>query len=191
MDPLAWAMILFVIGLTLAVLELFIPSGGILGVTALLALVAAVWMAFHRGPWTGLGFLAGVVVLVPGAVALALRWWPDTPLGRRILLRAPKSDEVLPDTDQRRELKSLIGKVGEARTLMTPAGAVHVAGRTIDAISVGVAIEPGQRVRVVEVRGTRVVVQPTTDELSGADAADPLNQPIDALGLDPFEDPLA
>ena len=191
MDPLIWATVLFVIGLTLAVLELFVPSGGIIGVTALLALLASVWMAFQHGPWVGLTFLAGAVLLVPACMALVFRWWPETPVGRRLLLRVPKGDEVLPDSDERRELKALVGKVGEAKSLMMPSGAIQIAGRTIDAVSVGVAIEPGQRVRVIEVRGTRVVVQPTTDEPSAADPNDPLSQPIEALGFDPFDEPLA
>ncbi len=38
-----------------------------------------------------------------------------------------------------------------------------IEGRTIDAVSEGMAIEAGQLVRVVQVRGMEVIVQPAGD----------------------------
>ena len=58
MDPLIWAAILLALGIALAVIELFVPSGGLLGLLALVALAGGIGLAFHRGPWTGLTFLA-------------------------------------------------------------------------------------------------------------------------------------
>jgi membrane-bound serine protease (ClpP class) len=193
MDPLVWAAILMLVGVGLAVLELFVPSGGIIGVTSFISLMASIWMAFRHGPMSGLGFLAATVVLVPVAISLGFRLWPRTPIGRRVLLGVPKADEVLPNNEIRRQLKSLIGKVGAAKTLMMPSGAVVIDGQTIDALSEGLPIDAGQAVKVVEVRGTRVVVRATsqTPTEKAADPSDPLSQPIDSLGLDPFEDPLA
>jgi membrane-bound ClpP family serine protease len=190
MDPLIWAGILLAFGLSATALELFIPSGGVLGLLSLVCLLSAVGLAFHQNTWAGMGFLAAVVVGVPCVLGLAVRWWPSTRMGRRLLLEVPTEDEVLPDSELRRGLKSLLGKVGEARTLMTPSGAVLIEGRTINALSEGLTIEPGQRVRVVEVRGNRVVVQPTSQAPTVVDPGDPLSQPIESLGLDPFEDPL-
>ena len=192
MDPLAWALILLAAGLVLAVLELFLPSGGMLGVAAFLLLGAAIWLAFRHGSWTGLGVLSVVVLGVPGMVSVAVRVWPETPLGRRLLLEAPTHEEVRPDSGLRRSLKDLVGKTGVARTLMTPNGAVEVAGQVIDAVSESAAIEPGQAIRVVEVQGTRVVVRPSEAPINpNHPQADPLAQSIESLGLDPFADPLA
>jgi len=94
------------------------------------------------------------------------------------------------NSEIRRELKRLIGKVGQAKTLMMPSGAVVIDGRTIDALSEGLPIEAGQSVRVVEVRGTRVVVRSTSQAPTPADPGDPLSQPIDSLGLDRSTTPL-
>ena len=129
--------------------------------------------------------------LATSAFALAIKVWPDTPIGRRILPPLPSSEEVLPDSDHRRELQELVGQVGRAKSLMLPSGAAEIAGRTVDALSEGVAIEPGQLVRVVEVRGNRVLVRPATDETPVRSADDPLSQSIETLGLDPFEDPIS
>ncbi|MES1213663.1 MAG: NfeD family protein, partial [Singulisphaera sp.] len=103
----------------------------------------------------------------------------------------PQGDDVLPDSDKRRNLKLLVGKLGKARTLMLPSGAVDVDGAIVDALSEGVAIEAGSWVKVVEVRGTRVVVRPTEERPQAVEHPSELDQSIESIGLDPFEDPLA
>ncbi|MBS0211441.1 MAG: NfeD family protein [Planctomycetes bacterium] len=188
MDPLIWAILLLVVGLLLAVLELFIPSGGIIGALAAVSLIGAVWMGFKHGNWTGLGMATVALVALPGILSLAFHVWPHTRMGRRLLLDTPTAERVLPDNDLRRSLRSLVGKVGVTQSLMMPSGAVEIEGRSVDAVTEGLAIEAGQPVRVVEVRGTLVVVRPSTDKPA---AQDPLAQSIESIGLDPFQDPLA
>jgi membrane protein implicated in regulation of membrane protease activity len=115
-------------------------------------------------------------------------------MGRRILLRAPSEEDVLPEDDRRRSLRELIGKVGTAETMMLPSGAVKVEGRTVNAMSQGMAIETGQTVRVIEVQGNTIVVRPLDEGESPREATaeeDMLAQPLDKLGLDPLDDPLA
>jgi membrane-bound ClpP family serine protease len=189
--PLTWAIVLLLLGLGLVLLEVFVPSGGVIGVLAVLAVMGSVVMAFYAGPMTGMTFLLLSLVAMPAAFAFAVKVWPDTPLGRRILIKVPTSEEVLPDDPERRLLQELVGKVGRAKSLMLPSGAAEIAGRTVDAISEGVTIEPGTLIRVVEVRGKRVVVRPAGDDVPDPNAADELSRPIESLGLDPFQDPIA
>jgi membrane-bound ClpP family serine protease len=188
--PWAWAALLLVLGLGLAVLEVFIPSGGILGFLAVSAIIAAVVLGFtDPRPWVGFATLAAAVIGLPGAIVMALRWWPSTPLGRRMLLRVPRGQDVLPDSPRKRGLKDLINRVGHAKSQILPSGAVTIDGRTIDAVSEGMPIEAGQPVRVIEVRGNRVVVRPVDDEIPLETDPDPLARPIDTVGIDPFEEP--
>jgi membrane-bound ClpP family serine protease len=190
MDPLVWAALLLFLGLVLVCVEVFIPSGGILGILSIASLMAGIIVAFyHRGAEIGFLFLAITAVAVPTALVLAFRWWPKTPMGRRLLLDVPTSEEVLPDSPQRRALRQLVGKLGTAKTVMLPSGAVVIDGQTFDALSEGMPIEAGQRVRVIEVHGNRVVVRPA-DELPQT-SDDVLSQPIESLGLESLEDPLA
>ena len=190
MDPLVWSALLLLLGLTLVVLEVFVPSGGMLGFLSIGALTASIILAFyHRGAATGCLFLAITAAAVPTMLAFAFRWWPKTPMGRRLLLEVPTSEQVLPDSPQRRSLRQLQGKVGVAKTVMLPSGAVLIDGHTIDALSQGPPIEAGQRVRVIEVHGNRVVVRAADDAPLSTD--DVLSQPIESLGLDALDDPLA
>src|SRR5262249_43991186 len=89
----------------------------------------------------------------------------------------------------RRSLRQLQGKLGVAKTVMLPSGAVLIDGQTIDALSEGPPIEAGQRVRVIEVHGNRVVVRVADDAPASTD--DVLSQPIESLGLDGRDAPLA
>lgn len=191
MDYLVWAAILLSVGLALAMLEVFIPSGGLLGFLSILSLLSAVFLAFRHGPWSGIGFLGLTVFAVPAGLILALQWWPKTPMGRRILLPLPSSEEVLPDSDRRRNLKSLVGKIGKAKSLMLPSGAVDIEGNIVDALSEGMAIEAGAWVKVIEVRGTRVVVRPSNERPQPPTLDHRLDESVESLGLDPFDDPLA
>jgi membrane-bound ClpP family serine protease len=190
MDPLVWSALLLLLGLILVSVEVFIPSGGVLGVLSIASLMAGIILAFyHRGPEIGFLFLAITAVAVPTALAMAFHWWPKTPMGRRLLLDLPSSEEVLPDSPQRRTLRQLVGKYGVAKSVMLPSGAVEISGQTFDALSEGMPIESGQRVRVIEVRGNRVVVRPAEDQPPSSE--DVLSQSPESLGLDSLEDPLA
>ena len=190
MDPWALALILLTLGLGLAILEVFFPSGGILGFLCVTSIVAAVVVGFQSGVGAGIGILLTALIGLPSVIVLALNWLPDTPVGRQIILKVPTSEEVLPDDEKRRSLKSLIGQVGKAKSKMLPAGAVKIDGRTIDAVSEGMAVEPGELVRVIQVRGNHVVVRPLDEDeiLPKPDEKDPLSRPIESLGLEPFDE---
>ena len=190
MSPLTWAILLMAVGLVLIIVEMFVPSGGVIGFISLASVVTSIVMAFRYSEYTGLGFMTVAVLGTPLFLTLAFKFWPKTPLGRRILLDVPDGDALVPEDDLRKQMKALIGRSGTAKSLMLPGGPVVVAGRTYDAVSEGMAIQAGETVQVVEVRGTRIVVRPGGETLSPSTSDNPLNQTIDKLGLDPFDDPL-
>lgn len=190
LDPIGWAIVLLVVGCGFLVLEVFIPSGGLLSFFAFVALVASMVVAFNRNLTTGLSFMAIAVLAVPAAVGLAFKLWPRTPMGKAILGELPSEEETKPDDPRR----ALVGRVGVAQSLMLPSGAILIDGKLIDAVSQGIAIDPGQPVVVVEVKGNRVMVRPAAAEETQAAAfegEDVLSRPIEDFGFDSLEDPLA
>jgi len=194
MDALFWSFILLLAGIGLIGLEIFIPSGGVLGVLAALAVVGSIVVAFVMGGvQTGLIMLVTTVVVIPLVIAAVIRWWPYTPIGRMVVLHGPESeDEVLPDTAEYRTLKSLIGRRGVAKTKMLLAGAVQIDGETYDAVSEGMAIEPGQPIRVTAIRTNRIVVTLDAEgPLASTESPDVLSQPAESLGIESLEDPPA
>jgi membrane-bound serine protease (ClpP class) len=193
MEPLMWSVLLLVAALGLIALEIFIPSGGVLGVLAALAVIASLAVAFTGGMMTGTIMMVVTIVVVPLVVSGAVRWWPHTPIGRMIVLGIPASeDEVLPDTLEYRTLGELVGKRGVAKTKMLPSGVVLIDGESYDASSDGTAIDPGQPIRVTAVRANRIVVLLDDNGDRYGDAAsgsDVLAQSAESLGILPLDEP--
>lgn len=190
LDPLVWSILLMVVGCVVLALEVFIPSGGVLSILSAAAFIGSIMMAFKSGPRTGFAFIATTVVVVPAVVALAFKYWPKTPMGKAFIGELPTDEDVLPDDPRR----ALLGRVGVVRSKMLPSGAVEIEGQIIDAVSQGQAIEPGQYVTVVEVRANRVVVRPAKEnERPGRKITteDMLSRPIEELGIESLDDPLA
>jgi membrane-bound ClpP family serine protease len=190
LHPLAWSILLMLVGCVVLVLEVFIPSGGVLAIVSTALFVGSILIAFQEGPVSGFAFVATTVVLVPAVLALAFKYWPKTKIGKAFIGELPNEKDITPD-DPRREL---IGRVGVTRSKMLPSGAVEIDGQMIDAMTQGQAIEPGQPVVVIEVRGNRVVVRPAKESernQRGISSGDMLNRSIEELGIESLDDPLA
>lgn len=155
-----WIVVLVVIGFILVVLELLIPSGGLISVLAAGVFLAAVALAFSQSTTTGIVVLALLVVGLPVAVLVGLYLWVRTPLGKGFILEAPKPDEIGDEEDREKRLRELVGRTGVALTPLRPAGIVEIDGKRFDTIADGVMVEPGTRVKVVRVDGVTVVVRP-------------------------------
>ena len=161
MTTLLWVLTLLLLGLGVMVLEVFVPSGGILGFVSIAALVAAVATAFlEQGATAGMAALAVVVLAVPAVLALAFRWFPETPLGRRVLPPAPEAADVLPDLERRRHIRDLVGHSGRTVSELLPWGRVEIEGETVEAMSEGGPIDAGTAIEAVGVQGTALVVRP-------------------------------
>ncbi|MBN2581064.1 MAG: hypothetical protein JXB10_18925 [Pirellulales bacterium] len=188
MDPWLWAVILLTLGILLGVLEVFFPSAGILAFLSAASIVAAIVLGFQQNGYVGLVVLVAAGVGLPAVIILAFKYWPHTAMGRRVLLHGPSSEDVLPDDPAKELLKNLVGKVGKAKSKMLPSGVIVIDGRTISAVSEGAPIEAGQPVRVLQVRGKRVVVQLLDEKEALAAGEDPLSRSFESPFDDPFEE---
>ena len=161
MTGVVWVLLLLIVGLAVMVLEVFLPSGGILGFLSLTAIVAAITTAFlELGATAGFVVLAVATVVVPTVLALAFRWFPETPLGRRVLPPPPDPADVAPAAARRLELEKLLGRSGRALSEMLPWGMVEIDGLRVEAQSDGGPIECGAAVQAVSVQGRHLVVAP-------------------------------
>ena len=188
MDYWIWAVLLLVLGMCLGIMEVFFTSAGLLAFLSTASIIAAVIMGFQQGQTVGFVILMLSVVGMPTVVILAFKYWPRTSIGRRVLLSAPTSEDVLPDDRNKDHLKALVGRVAKAKSKLLPSGVVIVDGRNVEAVSEGMPIEVGQEVRIVQVRGKRLVVRPIELDLPSETAKDPLRRPIDVIIEDPFEE---
>lgn len=168
MSTLAWPLLLLVFGLLLLIAEVFIPSGGVIGLLALSCLCLSLWRAFEQSTALGLNFLLADLLLMPMAMVLAVYLWPRTPLAKRVFLNPPAPEDIEVSHSSQR-LDHLIGQVGRALTPLRPSGLVDFDGRRLDGLSEDGLIPSGALVRAVRVRSGQLVVRmapdPTLDEV--------------------------
>ena len=200
MPNIYWAIFLFLFGLLLVCLEAFIPSMGVLGILAGIVLLVSIYLGFQEGWVEGFCLLLSAVIVIPILFWMFAKWWPLTPLGKRILGSSPDHpDELLPDGESHRLVRSLLGKQGTAVSDLLPNGRIDIDGMEFDAVSEGILVDAGTIIEVTEVEGNRITVRPiassprvVSDPIPGPgeESAD-LSKPTKDLEVDPFDDPLA
>jgi membrane-bound ClpP family serine protease len=168
MSTLAWPLLLLAFGFLLLILEVFIPSGGLIGLLALSCLGLSLWKAFAQSTALGLNFLLADFLLMPVTMMLALYLWPKTPLARRVFLKPPAPEDIeLSHSGMR--LDHLVGQLGRALTPLRPSGLVDFDGRRLDGLSEEGLIPSGALVLAVRVRGGQLIVRtapdPTLDDV--------------------------
>ena len=199
-QDMAWAIGLVLIAAILLGLEFTLPTGGLLGIGSLLALAAALFLAFSDSVWSGIGLSAAVLLLFPLVIAGVVRVWPYTPIGRRILNLPVDGDQGLAQVDERfLRLQQLVGQVGVAKTDLLPGGLVEIDGQRWDAIALGTVVDRDHFVEVVSVEAGKIRVR-ETQRRPGATASTlavdekPLDlgeTSLDELDLEDLGDPLA
>jgi membrane-bound ClpP family serine protease len=161
---IVFAVTMLALGLALIVAELFIPSGGVISLLSVICIGVSIftvhgawWAEYPNRFWWFVGSILG---LIPATAGGALFLLSRTRLGSRVLLEAPKLEDVTPYSHEAEERKQLIGKHGKALTLMAPGGLVVVEGKRWHAETEGQMLDPEQPVEIIAVKGNRVVVRP-------------------------------
>jgi len=168
MDDQILTFVLLAVGFVLLGIELMIPSGGIIGLFSILSFLGSAWFAYQAwadtNPLYWKIYIATFLGMIPVTLYGIYYLLTKTPFGNRILLAAPTNEDVTPYQAEYQHLKSLIGKSGKAISPLRPGGLVQIDDERLHAIGNGFIIESGTRVRVVEIQGTRIVVEPVDNE---------------------------
>lgn len=172
MTDLIWPLLLLTIGLGLLVAEVFLPTGGVIGVVAAALLVVTLVLAFLQSQLVGLSFLLAEAILVPAAFGLAMHFLPRTPMAKMAFLRPPGADDLDVSHGSPR-LDHLIGQFGRALTPLRPSGMVDFDGRRLDGLAEEGLIPRGALVLAVQARSGQLVVRPAPADLGGAGLGDP------------------
>jgi membrane-bound serine protease (ClpP class) len=158
---LAWGLVLLAAALLMIVLEVFIPSAGLISITAgLLAVGGIVCLFMHSAMWGFIGILI-CVVLGPAIFIVGFNIMPATPLGKKLLFgESGKHEPVIPEESLNR-LDGLVGVEGEAVTDLRPVGTARLEGQRIDVRSEIAFVPAGTKIRVTGVEGSTVRVRPS------------------------------
>jgi len=161
MYPILWTFLFLGLALIVAVLEVFLPSGGVLAVLAIAFLITSVVFSFQTDIVFGSFYTLFTALLVPAFLWVALIIWPNTWIGRQILL-IPEEDPALVPDEEQRSLKQLIGKQGLAKSKMLLGGLIEIENKRYSAVSDAEPIEPGEVISVIRIEGTSIIVRKST-----------------------------
>ena len=153
------AVILFGSAAAFLAAELFFPSHGLLGVFSGLFAVAGVIAMFFASQVLGAISASALVIIAPVTFYYAIKLYPHSPVGKRVMLGAPAASDVAGFSRDAQDLAALTGKRGVAATLLRPAGIVEIDGQRIDSVAEGEVIPAGAAVEVLRVSGRRVIVK--------------------------------
>lgn len=169
--------LLFTLGLTCILIELFIlPGMGIFGfgggVLVLLSLVMAGQSFVLPRDASQMGELRGSLLVVSTGIvgflvmAVAMRrFLPHTPGLNRMLLAPPSGSELamLSERESTAHYQHLLGTRGRTVTRLAPSGKARFGDEMVDVIAEGGSIiDRDSEVVVIEARGNRVVVRGAT-----------------------------
>ncbi len=163
---LAAGFILLALGVAIAVLEMFVPSGGVLSIAAVGALIGSIACFFAFDTTAGFVAMAVYAAGAPVAIVLGLKVWQHTPLAKSMVLgnAAAEEDEVRGGSSEgAAQAAALVGQTGVAITPLRPVGFVRLGRERIEAQAETDMIDPGTRVTIVECEGARIVVRPVAE----------------------------
>ena len=155
---LIFAVFLFVVCAALLVVEIFVPSFGLLTVSALACLAGGVGIFFRQGTVTGWVGVGIAVVLIPIVWVIVYRRFPHTSFGMAVTLKGPKREkgDAIADTPQ---LIDLLDNAGVVISPLRPVGMCDFSGQRVECVAEGGYVDRGMNVKVIHVEGTQVTVR--------------------------------
>ncbi len=162
MSDAIFIMSLFILAGVLIVLELFIPSQGILTIFAGAILIFGIVECFLMSPWLGFIVTVVAVITLPIFIIAMVRIWPDTWIGKRVAIR--KAQKAIPggSIPDAGKLDRLLGQTGQTITDLRPVGVVMFGDERVDCVAETGQIDRGSEITVIHVEGVRVVVREQT-----------------------------
>ncbi len=159
---LALAVFLYLACAVFLVAEVFVPSGGILSICAIVCGGGGVYLFFRESTTTGVIGLVTAAIMVPVVLVVAYKVFPHTRFGRGVTLAPPRRQQgdAIPDTDK---LKELVGTRGVVLTPLRPVGMCDFSGRRVECVAESGYVEGGTMVEVLAVESTQVTVRTVED----------------------------
>ena len=161
-----WAFLLFLLGLGLIALEVFvIPGFGIAGFLGITLMLGSVFFVFDKAYEfrTAVMWLSISVILTAGMAILAAFYLPETRIFQRLALSTVMDTEMGYHSSSPEDFQAYLGKSGVALTPLRPAGTARIADKRVDVVTVGDFIPQDSNVKVVEVEGSKVFVEAVED----------------------------
>jgi membrane-bound serine protease (ClpP class) len=147
---------LFIVGLVLCFLELFIP-GGIIGTIGLIAILGSLFLASGDPIHFGISLLIALASSVTVFILLVKVYGKNMKFFKKFVLKDSTNTEQGYISNVSR--LELIGMKGKALTDLRPSGTAVINGERLDVVSEGTFIGKDSAVTVIKAEGSRIVVR--------------------------------
>jgi len=158
--------LLFVIGLGLILLEVFvIPGFGVAGISGIILVIVSLFLSMvGEDPFLDMHAVSMAIIQLSVALLLSLvlifllaKYLPKSNIFKRFILS--EEERSVAGYTSRKDAKDLLGAKGIALTTLRPAGTAEINGKRVDVVTDSEYIEHGRQIEVVEVDGMRIVVR--------------------------------
>ena len=149
--------ILFILGLLLLVVEIFIPGFGIAGGSGLVLLILGIILT-ARTPLEAIVMVIILVLLIALALTIIFHSVKRGKLSKKLILWSAARHEA--GFSSSADTSVLVGKEGVSLTVLRPAGSGEFEGKRLDVVTEGTFIESGTKIKIVRTEGRRIVVEP-------------------------------
>lgn len=150
------AIILFLVGIALIVLEFFVTSG-ILGILGAVSILGSLFLAGYDFNHMIISIAIAMAVAVVGAITLYYLVGTKKRMFKHLILYDRTTTDLGYVSNVNRE--ELIGLIGQTITPLRPSGSIMIEDEKFDVVSEGGFIEANQKVKVIKVEGMRIVVR--------------------------------
>ena len=156
---LVFAVFLYFATAALIIAEVFVPSGGLLSICALICLIGGTIIFFNHSTLAGWIGIIIAVIMIPTVLVFAYKIFPKTKFGKSVTLTPPQRQQgdAIRDTDQ---LKTMHGKTGTVLTPLRPVGTCDFDGQRLECVAETGYIEKDTQIIVIRVEGTQLTVRP-------------------------------
>jgi len=154
---MGWIAILLYIGGVILVLAEFLVPGGVCGILGGIFIVVSCVLGCMVWPEGAVFVIVGEVVGLAISVVAGMHFLPKSRVGKSLILTDSQdaaAGYVAAETNE-----ALVGQLAKVLTTLRPAGMIVAEGKRVDAVSDGEFIDQDATVRIIEVRGSRVVVE--------------------------------
>lgn len=149
-------LILFILGIILLILELFVP-GGIIGIIGLAAIIGSLFLASDNFIHMGISIIIALFISIIASIFMIKVLGRKMSIFKKIILTDSTNTEQGYVSNVNRY--ELVGRDGITLTQLRPAGKIMIHDEIVDAVSEGAFIQKDVRIKVIKVEGSRIVVR--------------------------------
>ncbi|AYJ89000.1 nodulation protein NfeD [Bacillus safensis] len=147
---------LFLAGIALIILELFLP-GGIVGVIGLICVVVSLFLAAGSFTEMAISILIATAVSIIAVILLTKVLGKRMKFFKKFILTDSTNKESGYVSNETRE--DLVGQIAVTATALRPSGTIVLGDERIDVVSEGAFIDKDEQVKIVKAEGSRIVVR--------------------------------